>query len=303
MYDIILYHEKCPVGIGSAWVYYYYLQQTLDVTSDKIPYLPACAGKVPAEYDFADKNILLLDLSFRKEDLIHISSKAKFITIIEHHKSAAKDLEDFFASNVKIVFDMNKCAAELAWDYFFPDSIGQYPHFINIIADRDLWRWTHPNSKSIGAYLYTYGYYKSVDKLNELLKWTLELEYTTAAEKGEVILFIENQKIENTLNSAILCDFHTKNKVYRVYLIQCEHTIASEIGDRLSSRNDCDFAVMWRYSFHKNEWWLSLRSSKNRTDINLSEITKEFGGGGHAQASGMRIGGGNNLHNYFKVIK
>jgi oligoribonuclease NrnB/cAMP/cGMP phosphodiesterase (DHH superfamily) len=61
----------------------------------------------------------------------------------------------------------------------------------------------------------------------------------------------------------------------------------SEIGARLAP--DCDFAVIWYYDHQDRINKISLRSFHDAVDV--SEIAKEFGGGGHKKAAGFQISG------------
>jgi hypothetical protein len=61
----------------------------------------------------------------------------------------------------------------------------------------------------------------------------------------------------------------------------------SEIGARLAP--DCDFAVIWYYDHEDRINKVSLRAFHDAVDV--SEIAKGFGGGGHKKAAGFQISG------------
>ena len=69
---------------------------------------------------------------------------------------------------------------------------------------------------------------------------------------------------------------------YTVPYFPCTHLI-SEIGNAMS--NDYPFIVMWFET--PTERIHSLRSRENGVDV--SEIARAFGGGGHMQASGFNM--------------
>jgi nanoRNase/pAp phosphatase (c-di-AMP/oligoRNAs hydrolase) len=59
----------------------------------------------------------------------------------------------------------------------------------------------------------------------------------------------------------------------------------SEIGAKLSP--ECDFALIWYYDHDAKRTRVSLRSFHEHVDV--SEIAKDFGGGGHKKAAGFTL--------------
>ena len=59
----------------------------------------------------------------------------------------------------------------------------------------------------------------------------------------------------------------------------------SEIGARLAP--DCDFAMIWYWDHDVQETKVSLRAFHDAVDV--SEISKKFGGGGHKKAAGFQL--------------
>ena len=57
----------------------------------------------------------------------------------------------------------------------------------------------------------------------------------------------------------------------------------SEIGATLAK--DCDFAMIWYYDHDASIYKVSLRAFHDTMDV--SEIAKSFGGGGHRKAGGF----------------
>ena len=57
----------------------------------------------------------------------------------------------------------------------------------------------------------------------------------------------------------------------------------SEIGATLAK--DCDFAMIWYYDHDSSNYKVSLRAFHDTMDV--SEIAKSFGGGGHRKAAGF----------------
>ena len=311
---IIFYHKNCPDGIAAGWVFIRHICSDRRLDLSQVYCVPAYAGrKAPTDLDFRGKEIVILDLSWKREDLLRIASEAKSILVLDHHKSAISVLFGRLPDNVTIVLDTTRSAAQIAWDRWNQQSAR--PWFIDVIGDRDLWKWKIPLSREIGEYLGEKGMY-SLTKMTELLDWTID-DIERAGEEGGKILKEKEKNSQRFAERATFCNFYTPGTTYKVYLTECPHEYASDVGHILSNKPECDFAVMWRYCFSLDEWQLSCRSSKNRPDIDLSTITRNIGGGGHAKAAGFIIKPTDspvdtknatkhtltgNLHTYFKCI-
>ena len=79
----------------------------------------------------------------------------------------------------------------------------------------------------------------------------------------------------------------------------------SEIGNKLMEKEISngimpDFTVYWNYDGVKKQYCISMRS--NNTKIDVNEICKKYGGGGHRNAAGCSIPGTNILEDIFIPI-
>ena len=71
----------------------------------------------------------------------------------------------------------------------------------------------------------------------------------------------------------------------------------SEIGSRLSP--DCDFAMIWYYDHDDRMVKVSLRAFHDHIDV--SEIAKKYGGGGHKKAAGFTLPGDAHVDDLFDL--
>ncbi len=298
--DYVIYHDKCPDGIAAAWSFRKELgRYSFDEIGCK--FIGAIHGQDPP-LDICNKTIAIVDFCFPKTVLIEMASKAKKIIVLDHHESARKDLEgDDLPQNIEAIFDMKRSGAQIAWDYVYPYK--SRPWFIEIIADRDLWKWEIRHSKALGKALLMAGYY-TFEKLGELYGRGFSIDFQKLINEGETFLELEEKEIRNICSKAVLTCFNPSSgkqgggddgsgRRYRVQLVSCPHNLVSEVGHRLCESDDTiDFAAMWNYDFINDEWRISCRAVKD--DINLAEICSKFkrgAGGGHKKAAGFTIFG------------
>jgi len=195
--------------------------------------------------------------------------EANSLLVIDHHKSAMVELHDI--SNTK--FDMHKSGAMLAWEFFHPGK--EPPKFIQYIQDRDLWKWELPYSKEFAAAFDMVPF-----EFEEFEKFEDDSVFDDAVKRGSYILAYSKTVVKKVCEKAQLRKMDGKD----VMVVNASHWM-SEIGSRLAP--DCDFAMIWYWDHESKETKVSLRAFHDTVDV--SEVAKRFGGGGHKQASGFQL--------------
>lgn len=300
-FDVCLYHANCPDGIGAAYPFWKAHRTNNDFILKGVRY----SDSYPSDI-IRGKKVVIVDFCYSREEIVEICSIAECVLILDHHDTSKRNLENLKLPNLSYLFDMERSGAQIAWDYYelvknpviggiklatLEYMAGTYcsenrPWFIEVIADRDLWKWEKPGSNEIGKALYYEGWYRweRMLELEESEDPYGDREYFFA--KGIPIVTIENRNIEYAVRSSVLATF----RGHRVRMSCCNSNIRSEVGNALANMDDCDFAVLWRYDFKEDHWWISLRGGDN-CDISLNQICELFGGGGHPKACGFTIHG------------
>lgn len=265
---LILYHANCADGFCAAWV----AQRKF---GDRADYLPVNYGQEPPVV--AGCNVYILDFSYKRPVMEAMRKSALTLVVLDHHKTAQAELEGFGQTgpyeetNVCCVFDMNKSGGRLAWEYFFPGMPS--PWLVDYTEDRDLWRWNLPESRAVSA---------ALASLPATFKdWNiLHAEHHSLArlmQEGKAILRYQSQQIESQCQNAveIEMDGHKVLTVNATMLI-------SEITGKLAEGRPFGTSYFLRGD-GKKVW--SLRSRGDGVDV--SEIAKRRGGGGHRNAAGF----------------
>lgn len=261
MKPLCIYHGNCADGFASAWV-------VRKAFKGKVDFHAGVYQDPPP--DVAGRDVILVDFSYKLPVLREMAKVAKGMTILDHHKTAMQDLADFNFG--KTVFDMNRSGAGITWDYFFPEE--PRPGLINYIEDRDLWRFAMKGSREINASVFSYPYdFEVWDKL--------------VAEETD-ILFAEGVAIERKHGKDVaelvkLMERRMTIGGYTVPVANIPYTMTSDAG-HLMAYNHPFAACYWDTPAGRV---FSLRSHEGGVDV--SEIAKKYGGGGHRNASGFRM--------------
>jgi hypothetical protein len=290
--DICIYHGNCDDGFGAAWAI---RQRYGDVD---VAYVPGFYGKpLP---DVTGKNVLFVDFSAKLPEIEAMAKVAQSIFIIDHHKTAEEDLTPFnielggIASicpedlggafedcdavgrpPVLAWFDMNQSGATMAWKFANND---QPPLSLRLIEDRDLWRFKHgEQTKQFSAALRTYP--MTFEVWDDILR-----NPKAVIDEGAGILRAHNANVEKFVAEAYL----DMISGHLVPMVNVPYHYASDTANALLQKfPEAPFAACWfRRGDGMVQW--SLRSEDSRIDV--SEVAKQHGGGGHRNAAGFQSG-------------
>lgn len=265
---LCIYHGDCDDGFAAAWVV------NRVAGPGAIEFYTGVYQRDPP--DVTDRHVLLVDFSYKRPVLMEMAVRARSITVLDHHKTAAEDLAGFpepapFADGkvIAALFDMNRSGAGLTWDYF-TDGLAR-PHFINYIEDRDLYRRALPGGDEFTIALRSYP--RDFEVWNKLV----EAGPSALIEEGRPVHRYYRLRVEELKRSAYEAWLGGR----RCWIANAPYFAASEVAGELAERTGfgaCYFEVeQGRYQY-------SLRS---RGDLDVSEIAKDFGGGGHKGAAGF----------------
>lgn len=276
MPDLVLYHAGCWDGFCAAWLAHKAFPDA--------QFVPVQYGQEPP--DVTGRDVWILDFSYKRPVLLAMKEKAKDILVADHHKTAQADLEGLDWC----IFDMEKSGARLTWELLWDNKLlpaawlEDRPSLCNLIApwlvdyteDRDLWRWSLPSSKAVNAALRTFPLEFALwDRLAK--KHADEL-----VQEGNAIIRYQQKLIESHVNHA----YETDISGHKVLCVNCTCAdLTSEVAGELAK--DRPFGVCWFEAEEGNMRVFSLRSRDGGIDV--SEIAKAHGGGGHARAAGFSV--------------
>jgi nanoRNase/pAp phosphatase (c-di-AMP/oligoRNAs hydrolase) len=264
--NCVIYHKNCSDGFGAAY-------SAWKLLGNKAEYIACTHGDTPP--DVTGKRVAILDFSFDNKTTKEMIEKAEALVVIDHHKSAVVELHDINCT----IFDMSKSGATMAWEFFHPAK--ETPKFIQYIEDRDLWKWEMPYSKEFSAAF-------------DMVPWEFdafeEFEDDSviddAIKRGSYILAYSKTVVKKICDKATRKKMFINQKDYEVMVVNSSHWM-SEIGSTLSK--DCDVAMIYYFDHDRKEYKVSLRAFHEHIDV--SEISKHFGGGGHKKAAGFVLSG------------
>jgi nanoRNase/pAp phosphatase (c-di-AMP/oligoRNAs hydrolase) len=261
---LVIFHGDCFDGFTSAWAFH---KLRPEVTA---AYVPAKHGDTPPEV--AGRDVYILDFAYPRETLLQLQEQARSLLVLDHHKTAQADLTGL----PFCVFDMERSGAGITWDHFARGQ--QERHWlVNIVEDRDLWRFRYGDQTR-----FTMAYLATRPMTFEAWDELAESGMDRVLEKGAAIQEYIASYGQTAIQHAVL----RKVGDYVIPVINITPQNSSEHIDRLISKYpDHPFAASF-FLRGDGRWQFSLRS---RGSFDVSEVARQYGGGGHRNASGFTV--------------
>jgi uncharacterized protein len=289
---LCIYHGNCADGFTSAWVVDRFFAGEVELYAGTYQQPPP---------DPKGRPVIMVDFSYKRDVLLEFAAKSAGVLLLDHHKSAAEDIsgdgritdlgewtgridwaridENFAqdvmegcAGRVYALFDMERSGAGITWDFFFPQV--PRPALISHVEDRDLWRFALPGTREIQANVFSYPY--------DLRAWS-ELAEADPARLVEEGRAIERKHFKDI---AELLRVVTRRMViagHSVPVANLPYTLVSDAAHELAKGQP--FAACY-WDTPKGRVF-GLRSADDGVDV--SEVAKQYGGGGHRNAAGFTV--------------
>jgi oligoribonuclease NrnB/cAMP/cGMP phosphodiesterase (DHH superfamily) len=262
--SLVIYHGDCFDGFTSAWAF-----RTLH-PGVAATYVAAKHGDRPPE--LAGQDVYILDFAYPRETLLQLYDQARSLLVLDHHKTAEADL----AGLPFCEFDMERSGAGITWDHFA--RAGMERHWlVNIVEDRDLWRFRYGDKTR-----HTMAYVATLPMTFEAWDELANSGMDQVLDKGAAIQRYIESYGETAVQHAVL----RKVGGHVIPIINLTPQNSSEHIDRLIDRYpDHPFAASF-FLRGDGRWQFSLRS---RGSFDVSEVARQYGGGGHRNASGFVV--------------
>lgn len=282
---LCLYHRNCIDGYFAAGVVGQYFG------ADNVEFAAMQYGEpVP---DLIGRDVYIVDFSFKPDELLPTLKTAGNVIMFDHHKSAIKHWDGAeLPDNLLFVKDIDKSGVGIVWQYFYPNVT--LPPLLAHVQDHDLWQFNLPGTREIVSALYSRGFIQNekfaclqpteLSPIDELIK------EGRAVARGN--LTIIKELIKRNMCIGLFCG-------YTVPVANIPHEHASIAGELLSKGQP--FAVLYEDRLSLGVRKFSLRSTVGE-GVDVEEIARSMGGGGHKNAASFTVSLSANLGTYIKIL-
>lgn len=232
---------------------------------------------LPLEELLHAKHLVIVDFSLPREDIQRLADYHK-ITWIDHHKSALEELKDI-SQDWPGIRSIDEAACVLSWQYYFPEQAT--PKAIILIGDRDIWRWAEEETGAFNEGLYQLNTNPHNDALWEPLL------------NNDTNIITKLVKHGTILREARLRAIHSATAHYGYPVIFEGHSTlainmrgSGDLGEHIRNRG---YKIGYCYIDNFNHGEINTYVTLYSDSVDVAEIAKRFGGGGHAGAAGFHF--------------
>lgn len=292
----VFYHANCNDGSGAA------LAAWLKFGDEETEYIPVSYNdKTPSRAEMVNKDIYVLDFSFSRKFLLECAELASSITVIDHHKTAQEALSEPFPEfdeekeielcSVETIFDMKQCGAALAWKYFHPEK--KTPLLFEYLGIRDLWIKDDEEKFKMACQIK-----RALELYPDFRSWKDfrgGIGCYILREEGKVIeRYLQHHIAEIAKKKPQFWErpnekgplFNPVDDSVRVPVHYVPSFMTSDVlAKALELHPESPYAVNLYVA--PNGYVSGSLRSRQGSDVDVSEIAKRFGGGGHKHAAGF----------------
>lgn len=274
MKPLCIYHGHCADGFAAAWVFKNYADREHDFHA-------GVYQDAPPNCEVRD--VYLVDFSYKRSVVEEICKVATRVVLIDHHKSAIEDLGPLIESRrIEALTSLEHSGAMLAWQWFNGNNTDGMPKLLLHIEDRDLWRFALHGTREIQANVFSYPYDFTV--WDHLMSRPVE----SLISEGQAI---ERKHFKDIAELVKVCRRELVIGGITVPVASLPYTLTSDAGHLMATEHPSKIGVCYWDTPAGRVF--SLRSTDDGPDV--SEIAKQYGGGGHPHASGFRVPYGHKL--------
>jgi uncharacterized protein len=231
------------------------------------------------EFDFSsltiNEEVFIVDFSFPPDIMKVLYSKYR-VHWIDHHKSAIEKCKDL--SNFPGIREIGKAGCELTWKYLFPDK--PIPEAVRLLGRYDVWDHQDPD-----VLPFQYGM-RSLENTHPDLTYWKDLLLPSDNKffeliLGEGITIFHYQQTQDEKYAKGM-SFETEFEGLRAIAVN-KALCNSKVFDSVYDPEKHDIMIV--FGMKAGQFKYSLYCAKDEIDV--SEIAKKHGGGGHKGAAGF----------------
>ncbi len=292
--DYVIYHKGCVDGFSGFFVFAMYGNFTENLII--YPDVPSATKSPP---NINNKHVMIIDVAYKKKVLEDIFKNAKKVTYIDHHDS---NYDDVIALSIKyksicdieIIYDNKMSGCTLTWKYFYKDKT--IPYFLKLIEDNDIGAWKINESRPFICALKSY-YSLNIDRIEKWKQLLKPKNVNILIAKGKIMKDYADYLVSSNIHKYTRKKFpsdmvfkmateinpnvfkHPSEHIVAIYNTSCPSI--AELSIAALNAIDCDIFMSFTINIDKNEYVISMRSKY----VDVGQIAKIFGGGGHKLAA------------------
>jgi len=223
-------------------------------------------------------NELVYIVDFFPEDrniFDELCKKTTNIVWIDHHKSHIDNNNDI--TYIQGLREIGTAACVLTWKYFYSNK--PIPAVVQFIGDYDLWNFTKKNTESFVEGLK--GSERPIEDIMCMLSEDCNAEYLIEEfidNGSSVIKYRDHSNLELVKKIGFVAELDG-------YIVLACNYLGNSVVFKNAEKAGIDFVSTFNYD--GSIFTVSMYNISDKSRIDLSELAKSYGGGGHFSAAGF----------------
>jgi oligoribonuclease NrnB/cAMP/cGMP phosphodiesterase (DHH superfamily) len=274
----ILYHDDMDGRAGAAII----LRASVDAKCLPMVY----ARDVPFHEIEKDEHVIIIDFSLQKPgDWQKLLAITEDVVWIDHHQTAIDKSDEIpEVRKLRGIRCSGQAGCLLAWRWVYDEE--EPPLYLKLISDRDVWAWEHG---TMTAYFHAGAGLQDTKPESQWWDYIASSNSEHGAamaetlKAGEVVVKFK-QEFYDDLRGAI--SFQTEIDGHEAIAMNVARTGSEGFGfkDGWKGALPDEWPILMPFYWDGDKWTISLYSKT----IDVSEIAKKYGGGGHKGAAGFQ---------------
>jgi oligoribonuclease NrnB/cAMP/cGMP phosphodiesterase (DHH superfamily) len=231
---------------------------------------------IPWELIEHSSKVVIVDFSLPLEDMRRIQKTSELMWI-DHHKTSLEGLSEL--NDVAGMRSLEEAACVLTWRTFYPDQ--PIPKAVIYVGDRDIWRFAYDETAAFGEALRQEDTRPGNDKLWKPLLDDEANRVEEMIERGAVLHQARMLRIEREIKRY---GFEVIFEGHRTLAINARG--GGEMGAQIRKLG---YEIGYCYIEAEQNGNLRTFVTLYSDRVDVSEIARKFGGGGHPGAAGFSI--------------
>jgi len=308
---VIGYHAKCMDGLVAATVMasaVRAISNSATIELRALEYQGVSINNLLEHVSIAKPNfVYIVDFSIAMDTLEAMAQFCAHVFVLDHHKTAFEmyfpsepveedSVAEYISDKIYIKLDNAQSGAGLVYSEVMEQEslqdcsrVYKLKTLVQYVQDRDLWKFELAESKAVNTYIkWAIGDFSDFYGIPDISKvrstaYTLNDHPLDCISKGKSLLATQAELIKSAVARASKYRIHGVS-MQLVVVNETEAELTSEIGNELAKGEEGMGAIVYFQPDGKCK--LSLRSIG---DIDVTTLTKQFGGGGHKNAGGCML--------------
>lgn len=282
------YHADADGKCAGFWV-----ARNVGINDNYVPEMYEINYNIPFPMNLIlpNEKVYIVDFSISPEEMTRLLAITKDVTWIDHHKTAIEKYKDFPHELRGVRID-GVAGCMLTYCYihhmtsrgegeikpFDPSMMKDAPYFTKLIADWDVWKFEYgDDTRYFHTAFESYDFHPNSDSWNMFFTHNDDqIEDGGLIEQGKIMTRYRDQWAKTYCKSKGFETIFEGYKAFALNLGLCN-------SEYFKSVDNGTYDLLIPFSFDGDEWIISLYSR----NIDVSEIAKKYGGGGHKGAAGF----------------